>query len=383
MLACQKHLFSIPKNITYLNGAYMSPLPISTEMAGKQGIAQKTMPWEIGIPDFFEPVAQLKKLFSKLVNANDPEQIAIIPSASYGLANAAKNIVAKPGQNIVLLEEQFPSNVYTWKRFAEENKCEMRFVKAPDTTEKRGQKWNEEILSKIDPATVVVALPQVHWADGTLFDLKKIRHKTREVGASLIIDGTQSVGAFPHDIQEIQPDALICAGYKWLLGPYSFGLAYYGPRFDNGIPIEENWINRKDSENFQQLVNYQPLYKPAAHRFCVGENSQFIAVPMMIKSIELLLEWGQPNIQSYCKEIASTTLSKLKEKGIWVEEEGYRGHHLFGVRLPKGMDIDELKIRARLADVYVSFRGDAMRISPNVYNTKEDMERLAALFSSQ
>ncbi|NBC06158.1 MAG: aminotransferase class V-fold PLP-dependent enzyme, partial [Bacteroidetes bacterium] len=86
--------------------------------------------------------------------------------------------------------------------------------------------WNEAILDAIDERTALVSLAHVHWADGTLFDLPAIRQRATEAGALLVIDGTQSVGALPFDIQEIQPDALICAAYKWLMGPYTTGLAY-------------------------------------------------------------------------------------------------------------------------------------------------------------
>jgi selenocysteine lyase/cysteine desulfurase len=106
----------------------------------------------------------------------------------------------------------------------------------------RGSVWNEKILSAIDNNTRAVALGNVHWADGTLFQLEEIRKRTRDVGALLIVDGTQSVGVMPFDVKKIQPDALVCAGYKWLLGPYSIGLAYYSEYFDEGTPIEESWL---------------------------------------------------------------------------------------------------------------------------------------------
>ena len=89
-----------------------------------------------------------------------------------------------------------------------------------------------------------------------------LRQRTHEVGAQLVIDGTQSVGALPINVQELQPDALICAGYKWLMGPYSIALAYYGPYFDQGEPLEEGWINRYGSEDFTNLVQYQDRYQP-------------------------------------------------------------------------------------------------------------------------
>jgi selenocysteine lyase/cysteine desulfurase len=376
MLHCQKQRFSLPDEVSYLNVAYMSPLPDVVEMAGYQGVAKKTLPYEVIRSDFFEPVARLKQLFARLVNAEDFERIAVVPSVSYGMANVVKNVPAQRGQNIVLVEEIFPSNYYPWKRLCDDTGATLRIVEAPPAAPGRGAFWNERLLEAIDNQTVAVTLPNVHWADGTRFDLEAVREKTKALGAFLIIDGTQSVGAMPFDVQALQPDALICAGYKWLLGPYGLGLAYYGERFDGGAPIEENWINRLDSENFEALVRYQPEYQPKAHRYSMGENSQFIAVPMLSAAIELLLEWGVEHIQDYCRELAQPYLEEFSAMGCFVEHPGWRGGHLLGVRLPEGVDWRAIKAKTEAADVFVSFRGNAVRISPHVYNENRDFERL-------
>ena len=110
----------------------------------------------------------------------------------------------------------------------------MQAISPPSILNGRGKEWNERILNSIDTKTKLVSLGHVHWADGTLFQLTDIRKRTKEVGALLVIDGTQSVGALPFDVDVIQPDALICGGYKWLMGPYSLGYAYYGEYFDQG-----------------------------------------------------------------------------------------------------------------------------------------------------
>ncbi len=379
MIACQKDKFSIPENITYLNCSYMSPLPTSVETAGIKGLKRKKSPWEILPDDFFNQTEQVKALFAKLINSSDSQQIAIIPSVSYGIANAVKNINPKPGQNIVMLEEQFPSNFYSWEKLSKSSGCELRIVKSPDSLESRGEKWNAAILESINENTVAVAIAYNHWADGTRFNLKAIREKANRYGTFLIVDGTQSIGAMPFDISEIQPDALICGAYKWLLGPYSFGLAYYSKRFDNAIPIEENWMNRLDSENFQNLVNYQSAYKLGANRFCVGESSHFIAMPMMKAALNLLLEWQSENIQEYCGHISAEAIDAFKEKGCWIEHSEYRSNHLIGVRFPENIDMEKIKAKAIQEDIFVSFRGNAMRISPHLYNTKTDFRKLIKL----
>ena len=377
----QKDKFKIPTDVTYLNTAYMSPLLKSVEQIGKDAVSKKCMPYQITVKDFFDPVEKLKSLFAELINAPNKNSIAVIPSASYGLANAANNITLNINDEILVVEEQFPSNIYTWKTLAKKYNAKLRIIKSPDTTINRGKTWNQNILDAINERTKVIALPQVHWADGTLFDLKSIREKSDQYNAFLIIDGTQTVGAYPFSIEEIKPDALICASYKWLLGPYSIGLAYYGERFNNGIPIEENWINRLNSEDFTGLVNYQDSYKEGANRYSVGEVSNFILVPMAAKALEQIKEWTPQSIQKYCNKISERAIIKLNEINCFVEESKCRGNHLFGIKLNENIDIKKLRDEFLENNVYVSFRGNYVRVASHLFNTEEDFEKLVYCFS--
>ncbi|MBC8753048.1 aminotransferase class V-fold PLP-dependent enzyme [Kordia sp. YSTF-M3] len=383
MLESQKDKFKLPEEVTYLNGAYMSPSLKSVELAGHQAVSQKCLPFEIKPVDFFTDTKKLKALFAELVTVPDPQNIAVIPSVSYGIATVAKNIPLEKGDEILIVGEQFPSNVYSWQRIADQNEAKISIVSAPtqDFVD-RGKNWNAQILASIHEKTKVVAMPHIHWSDGTLFDLKAIRKKTKEYNALLIIDGTQSIGALPFSVEEIQPDALICAGYKWLLGPYAIGLAYYSDELCKGIPIEENWINRKQSEDFTNLVSYENKYQPKAGRFNVGEMSNFTLTPMLIKAIAQLLEWKPMHIQEYCAEISRNAIAELKELGCFIEDVNYRSSHLFGIYLPEGIATEEFKNKLIEENIYVSFRGNAVRVSSHVYNTQKDFEKLVHCFKS-
>ena len=382
MLKNQRSKFSLPSGTTYLNCGYMSPLLKSVEKAGMEGIKAKRNPSKISADDFFSESELLRAEFSKLINAKEPKRIAIIPSASYGLANVVKNLRLTSTDSIIVAAEQFPSNYYPWQRLSMDTGANIKIVSPPQIWEGRGKRWNELVLDAIDKNTKVVALGNVHWADGTLFNLLEIRKRTRDVGALLIIDGTQSVGALPFDVEKIKPDALVCAGYKWLMGPYSIGLAYYGEYFDSGKPIEENWINRLHSENFAGLVNYQTDYQPGALRYEVGEHSNFILVPMMLAALKQINQWKPENIQAYCAKITSKPLQLLKEKGFWVEGAAHRGQHLFGVRLPPHIEVKALKEKIQKQKISISFRGDAIRVSPNIYNDEKDMMKLVKVLIS-
>lgn len=380
MLTHQKDLFELEPDITYLNGAYMAPQLRSVTDIGIQHLQRKARPYSIKPEDFFEGTETLKKNAAKLMDVVDYRDIALIPSVSYGIANAAENIPFEPGDQILVLEEQFPSNIYAWKRLETTHQVEVVTISPPPIQEGRAEIWNQTILDAISPRTKVIALPHVHWADGTLFDLKTIGEQARAVGAFLIIDGTQSIGALPFSVQEIQPDAVICAAYKWLLGPYSSGIAYYGERFHQGRPIEDNWKNHDDSENFSNLVNYNYRFKPRAYRYEVGESSNFVLTPMLNRAIEQLLEWTPSAIQKYCRKLTEAPVAQLRAAGCFIEADSHRAHHLFGIYLGKTHSMEAIKKRLQDQQIIVSYRGDAIRISPNVYNSPEDLEKLVSCF---
>lgn len=377
MLACQKGEFSLPNDLHYLNCAYMSPLPKRAEAQAIAAVEKSRVPSQYTDDDWFGVTDRIRDRFAELVHLPDPKRVAIIPSASYGIATVAANTPVSSHQNIVIVEGQFPSNVYSWRRIAGETGAELRTVGPPDSNDNRGMIWNRHVLESIDADTAVVALGPVHWSDGTRFDLEAIRDRTSEVDAAFVIDGTQSVGAMPFDAELIRPDALVCASYKWLLGPYCIGVAYYGERYDDGLPIEDSWINREGSENFSAVASYVDAYQPGARRYDVGEKSHFILGPMLVAAIELLLEWGVDEIQPYCGELMGEVLDQARELGYHVEDESWRAHHLVGIRTPPQVPLDRLQKALADRNVSVSLRGSAIRVSPHVYNDEHDVASLA------
>jgi len=373
MLNCQKDFFDLEDDVVYLNGAYMSPNLKSVTAAGIKAISLKSHPYNIYPDDFFTQAQKLRGLFAELIHCDDPDRIALIPSVSYGMANASKNISLSPGDEVLMIEEQFPSNFYCWKTIAEKYEATLVIKKAPDSSQ-RGQDWNSDLLDAISEKTRVVTLPIVHWADGTVFDIKAITEKAHKYNALVVIDGTQSIGAMEFNLKDIPVDVLISSAYKWLLGPYSMGFAYYCDAFDQGQPIEESWMTKLNSENFAGLVNYKQEFKPKAFRYNVGQFSNFALVPMAIEGLRQLIEWGPINITAYCASISSPI--DLLQDRLNVKQADWRAKHLFGIK-PKGpINLDKLKEELKEKRIYVSIRGESIRVSPNVYNTKEDIQIL-------
>lgn len=375
MLNSQKEKFFIEPDVTYLNGAYMSPQLRRVEEAGIQALQRKNKPWTITPADFFKEVEVLKQLFARLIHTDQPERVAVIPSVSYGIANAARNIPFEKGDHILILEKQFPSNYYEWVDLARKKELVLDVVRAPASLIDRGQAWNEKVMESITPRTRVVAMENVHWTDGTWFDVAQISRKIKAQGGFFIVDATQSLGIFDFDLNQVQADAVIATGYKWLLGPYAIGCAYYGPAFDLGEPLEENWINKQRSQEFEKILEYEERYRPGGARYGMGEQSQFVQVPMLCASLSQILEWDVVEMQAYCSHLVDQILPSLDQSGIWIEKKGWRASHLFGLRTTGGFGP---AVKQKLLDhkIFVSYRDDAIRVSPSVYNSVEDLEKL-------
>ena len=370
MIPCQRHRFAIPPDVAYLNCAYMSPLPRAVVEAGNAGLARKAAPWTIAAADFFDDGERLRELFAGLIGAQAGD-VALTPSASYGIAVAAANLPLERGQNVIVLDEQFPSNMYAWRQRTRDCNAELRVLRRA-----ANGSWTEAVLDHIDARTAYAALPNCHWTDGSLIDLAPVSRALRAVGAGLVLDLSQSLGALPIDVGEIDPDFLVCPTYKWLLGPYGFALLYAAPRHHEGRPIEHNWNSREGAEDFAGLVLYRDGYRPGARRYDVGECSNFALVPAVLAGLERVHGWGVPEIQATLSARTELIASRAAEElGLRAVPAARRAGHYLGLRFADGVP-DGLLAGLAERNVFVSVRGDSMRVTPHVYNDDADVDRL-------
>ena len=371
MIANQRHLFDLPDDVAYLNIAYTAPLLRAAAEAGRDAIRAKQNPWMVTAADFFRSVETVRALFASLADC-ETDCVAVIPAVSYGVALAARNLPVEKGQSIVVLHDQFPSNVYSWRDVAAQNNAVIKTVPRPADHD-----WTGALIETIEDHTAVVAVPNCHWTDGTLVDLEKIGAHCRSKGAALVVDGIQSLGALPVSMERIQPDFLIAAAHKWLLGPYSYGFCYIHPRWHNGSALEENWMNRADSQDFSRLVDYRDAYQPGARRFDMGESSNFILSPIAAAALTQILDWGVDNIAATLRVKTDLIAERAESMGLVVAPQKARSPHLIGISKPGGFPGD---LPSRLAQdkIFVSVRGESIRIAPHLYTTDEEIERLFA-----
>lgn len=366
---CQRRRFDIPEGVAYLNCAYMGPLSRDVLAAGRRGLEAKAHPWTIGAADFFDPVDEARELFARVIEA-DAGGVAVLPSVSYGIATAARNLHAPAGSTIVCLAEEFPSNVYAWTDLARRCGAELIFAERPD-----GGDWTAALLDAVDERCAVVTVPHCHWTDGSLVDIVAIGRRAREAGAALVVDATQSVGAMPFPIGDVRPDFLVTATYKWLLGPYSSAFMWVAPQHRDGQPLEFSWMSRAHSDDFPRLVHYTDDYRPGASRYDVGQTSNFALVPAITAALRQTLEWGVGAVNDYAAALTDRLAEAVAGIGLPMASAQSRSRHLVGIGLREASP-DAVAAALARAGVYVSVRGSSVRVSPHVYNDESDVDRL-------
>lgn len=369
----QRKLFDIPADIAYFNVASLAPTLRSAVARGQEALQLRSQPWRIRATDWFDDAERRRGLFAGLIGAT-ADDIALVPTTSYGLAVAAANLQAAPGRRILVLAEEYPSGIYTWRRFARRTGAEIVTVEREP-----GGTWTDAVLAACDERVAVVSVPQVHWTDGSFVDLDAVAGRSRAVGAAFVVDASQSAGAMPMDVAALDPDFLVTVGYKWLLGPFALGYLYVAERHRDGRPIEDNWIVREGAEDFAALVDYRDGYQSGARRFDAGGRTHFELTPQAIAALEQLVDWGVADVGASLRQVTDRLAREARARDLGVPAE--RGPHMLGLRVPpeaRQRVLDALST----AGVHVGPRGSVLRVSPHLHTTDDDVDRLFGALDS-
>ena len=380
MLASQRDLFDVPRDICYLNSASYSPLPLRTQEAGRAAVGRKGKPWTLEAGFANGQHERARAAAARLINA-DPADIALIPSISYGVATAAKVVTIARGSRVVVLENDHSSPVLEWQTRAEAQGFTIDTVRQPHDGD-----WTSAVLATIEksnaPPVGLASISSVHWSDGGLIDLEKVAVALRRHGAMFLIDATHSAGVLAIDVKGLDPDFVIFPTYKWLLGPYGRAFLYIARRHQGGTPLEQTSSGRRDVRAENAVYFADTSYVSDARRFDMGERDHFIAMEMAAIGMEMVAEWGATAIAQRLAMLTERIAQGVRDIGASVPERRLRAPHIlslafknpdFGDGMPKGLV-------ARLADegVYVAARLGRMRISPHVFNDEADADRFVA-----
>lgn len=368
-LGSQRAAFQVPDDVAYFNTASLAPQLTAVRAAGMETLERQARPWETDAPDWFSEVETLRELFARVAGA-PVDGVALVPATSYGLGVAARNLPLSPGERIVVLAEEYPSGIYTWRAAARRTGAEIVTV-----GREAGQTWAEAVVASVDERVAVVSVPNVHWTDGALVDLEEVGSAARAAGAALVVDASQSLGAMPLDLERVRPDFLVAVGYKWLLGPLGLSYLYVAEPHREGEPLEENWIVRAGSEDFARLVDYRDEYQPGARRFDVGQRTSFTLVPMAAAALGQVLEWGVAQVAASLRAVTDRLAEGAAAHGIEPLPPDGRGPHLLGLQLPPEA-LDTVLPALAQANCFAAVRSRSLRLAPHLHTNEADVDRL-------
>ncbi|MEZ5852353.1 MAG: aminotransferase class V-fold PLP-dependent enzyme [Hyphomicrobiaceae bacterium] len=375
MLASQRALFDIPRDVCYLNAAAWSPLPIKEQEAARAAVGRKGQPWKLPATIITDVNERARAAAARLVNA-EPGDIGLISSVAYGVATAAKNVTIPAGSRVLTIEDDHSSPVLEWVERAPRQGFSVETVKRPADGD-----WTAAVLAAIErrdaAPLAMISISSVHWSDGGAVDLAKVSAAAKRQGSMLLIDATHHAGIMALDVKALDPDFVIFPTYKWLLGPYGRAFIYVAKRHQDGVPLEQTSLGRRGVKAEVSPYFSDLRYLPDARRYDMGERDHFISMEMAAIGIETILEWGQPAIEARLAMLTGLIAKGLAGSGIVIPDTRVRAPHVLCIGFESGMPPGLIE-RLAAAQVYVAPRLGRIRISPHVYNDEEDVERFVA-----
>ena len=380
MLASQRGLFDLPRDICYLNSASFSPLPLSSQEAGRAAVGRKARPWTLDPSFAFGQYERARQAAARLIDA-EARDIALISSISYGVATAARLVAIARGARVLVLQNDHSSPVLEWRSRSKAQGFAIETVRRPDDGD-----WTSAVLSAIErpaaPPLALASISSVHWSDGGLIEVMKIAEALRRHGALFLIDATQSAGVLAMDVKSLDPDFVIFPTYKWLLGPYGRAFLYVARRHQDGIPLEQTSYGRRDvrSDNAEYLADTR--YVSDARRFDMGERDHFISMEMASIGMEMMAEWGPAAVAERLAMLNDRIADGLLASAVRLPDPRFRAPHILSLGFAEGVPAGLVEGLAA-EGIYVAKRLTRMRVSPHVFNDEQDADRFAAALATR
>ena len=309
---------------------------------------------------------------ARLINA-EAADIALIPSISYGVATAAKILIIPRGARVLVLENDHSSPVLEWQTRSQAQAFTAETVRQPVDGD-----WTSAVLAAIErsgaPPVGLASISSVHWSDGGMIDLDKVRDALRRHGARFLMDATQGAGVLPLDVTRLDPDFVTFPTYKWLLGPYGRAFLYVAKRHQDGIPLEQTAFGRRNVRAENEIYFADLDYLPDGRRFDMGERDHFISMEMASIGMEMMADWGASAVAQRLAMLTARIADGARETGVNMPDPRLRAPHILSLGFKDGMTQGLVEGLAS-EGIHVAARLGRLRISPHVFNDEEDADR--------
>lgn len=358
--------FPVTDNFVYLDHAGVAPVSLRVKRAVEEFISDATEFGAFNYTSWTKRVEEIRRKSAALIGA-EPEEVAFVKNTSHGISIVAQGLDWKAGDNLIVYEKEFPSNIYPWLNLKKRG-VEVRFIPS-----RNGRILIEDIEGLIDSRTTLVTISSVQFSSGFRIDLKSVGELCRRKGVLFFVDAIQSLGVVPMDVEEFHVDFLAADGHKWLLSPEGIGIFYCRKEIADRInPILIGW---KSIQNESDYDHIDFRFKTSALKFEEGSLS-FIGIFALGAAVDLLLEVGISRIENRAIELGDLIIEEAKRKDFHLRTPKKREERAGIISIAKNFDPISVKDKLRDDGVIVNVRGGAIRVSPHFYNTERDVLRL-------
>ncbi len=354
-------------SVVYMNAASTGPSPRRSVDAQVDFVRRRASPHLVDFDAQFGTLDRCRTLIGDLIGAQ-PEEIALTTNTGAGINLAAWGLSLGAGDEVVVLDGEFPANMYPWLAASRARGYSVHVVPLVDGLPDEGG-----IVSALErPCVRVLAASWVSFSSGARLNLESLGAACRARGIHFVVDAMQGLGALAFDVRNTSVDMLACGGQKWLLGPWGTGFVYVRPAIMELVtPQPVSWMGVRDSDDFSRLVTYDLTWRPNARRF------EQVTLPYqdfagMAASLELLAQTGATAIAKHIHQSAHELLEGAKERGMSLVTP--LAFHA-GVVSVRPRDASATSARLTKANVIHSVREGTIRLAPHCYTTHADISR--------
>jgi len=361
--------FPITGKYIYLDHAGVAPISLRVRTAVEKFLAESTEGGSFHYPEWAQRTTEIRRACAQLVNAR-PDEIAFVKSTSHGLSIVAQGLDWRPGDNVLIYEKEFPSNIYPWLNLKNKG-VEVRTIPSRD-----GRIIMHDLELLMDARTRLLAVSSVQFANGFRIDLKKVGALCREKQVLFCVDAIQSLGILPMDVRDCQIDFLSADAHKWLLGPEGIGIFYCGKELAE--QLSPPLIGWKSVRNEFEFDRPELLLKTSALRFEEG-SMNLMGIIGLGAALDLLFEVGIEHIEQRVLDLGDLIMQEAEKRGYRVLTPGARHERGGNITFPGNFDPAKMRDALREKRIMVNARGGGIRVSPHFYNTEEEIGAFFAM----
>jgi cysteine desulfurase/selenocysteine lyase len=354
----------------WFNTAHQGPMPRPALEAARHAAGLKAAPHRIRDDDFSEVPERLRGLLARLVGG-DAEQVVLGNSTSYGLHLVANGLSLGGGDDVLVVEGDYPATVLPWRRLAGAG-VRVRVVRP-----RHRRLSADDVAGAIGPGTRVLAVTWVDSFTGRALDLDALGAVCRDHEVLLVVNASQALGARPLDVTTTPVDAVVACGYKWLCGPYGTGFAWLHPELLARLqPQQAYWLAMQAGRGLEDMRDTTLRDDLGARAHDVFCPAAFATTLPWIASLELFLGAGVEAIERHDQRLVDLIVDGLRrdQYDLVSPANGPGRSTLVVLSRRDGSNQDRYR-RLTAAGVDAAYREGNIRLSVHLFNDHDQIDR--------